>query len=82
MVSSSRDESSILSLPVKFHLPKTFSFAKRRFGTNTWNEQSFKAEWCEDDKYPWLHYDIDSDSAFCHLCMTAVYEGKLLANAR
>ena len=26
--------------------------------------------------------DIDSDSAFCHLCMTAAYEGKLLASTR
>ena len=81
MASSSRVESSVLSLPVKFHPPKTFSFPKQRFGTNTRNEWSFKAEWCEDGKYPWLHYD-DSDSAFCHLCMTAAYEGKLLASTR
>ena len=45
-------------------------------------ERSFLAEWCEDDRYPWLHYDISSDSAFCHLCMTAAYEGKLLASTK
>ena len=39
-------------------------------------------EWCEDDHYPWLHYDIGTDSAFCHLCMTAAYEDKLLASTK
>ena len=41
-----------------------------------------QAEWCEDDHYPWLHYDVSSDSAFCHLCMTAAYEGKLIASTK
>ena len=45
-------------------------------------ERLFQAEWCEDDHYPWLHYDVSSDSAFCHLCMTAAYEGKLIANTK
>ena len=80
MASSSRVESSVLSLPVQFHPPKPFSFPKRRFGMKS--ERSFKAEWCEDGKFPWLHCDIDSDSAFCHLCMTAAHEGKLLASTR
>ena len=26
------------------------------------------------------HYDVSSDSAFSHLCMTAAYEGKLIAS--
>jgi len=29
-----------------------------------------EAEWCEDAKYQWLHYNIGSNSTFCHLCMT------------
>ena len=65
------------SLPVKFHPPKSFRFPKRKFGTKT--ERLFRAEWCggaKDDHYPWLHYDIGTNSAFCHLCMTAAYEGK------
>ena len=45
-------------------------------------QRSFRAEWCEDDRYPWLHYDVGSDSAFCHLCMIAAYEGKLLASTK
>ena len=44
--------------------------------------RSFRVEWCEDDHYPWLHYYVSSDSAFCHLCMTAAYEGKLLARTK
>lgn len=76
MESSSR----AVSLPVKFHPPKSFRFPKRKFGTK--DERSFRAEWCEDAKYPWLHYDVGSDSAFCHLCMTAAHEGKLLASTK
>ena len=29
------------------------------------------------DNYLWLHYDHANNSAFCHLCMRAVSEGKL-----
>ena len=68
------------SLPVKFHPPKLFRFLKQIFGMNT--ERSFRAEWCEDNHYPWLHYDVSSDSAFCQLCMTAAYEGKLLSSIK
>ena len=32
--------------------------------------------------YPWLHYDVSSDSAFSHLCITAAYEGKLIASTK
>ena len=68
------------SLPVKFYPPKLFHFAKRKFGMTA--ERLFQAEWCEDDHYPWLHYNVSSDSAFCHLCMTAAYEGKVLASTK
>ena len=68
------------SLSEKFHPPKTFRlvigklaslncltdltyrFPKRKFGKT---ERSFRAEWCED--YPWLHYDVKLDTAFCYL---------------
>ena len=69
-----------VSLPAKFHPPKSFRFPKRKFGMNT--ERSFRAELCKDDHYPWLHYNVSSDSAFCNLCMTAAYEGKLLASTK
>ena len=43
-------------------------------------QRSFRAEWCE--KFDWLHYDVESDSAFCHLCKTAVTHNKLLASTK
>ena len=39
-------------------------------------------EWCEDVHYPWLHYNVGTDLAFCHLCVTAAYEGKLLEGTK
>ena len=62
----------------KFHPGKLFKFPKRIWKKN--EERSFRAEWCE--KYPWLHYNIESDLAFCHLCMKADHEGKVLASAK
>ena len=41
---------------------------------------SFRADWCEDAKYSWLRYNVGSDSAFCHLCVTAAHKGKLLVS--
>ena len=61
----------------KFHPNKSFRFPKRKFG-NT--ERSFRAEWCE--RFDWLHYDVKSDSVFCHLCKTAVTQNKLLASIK
>ena len=43
-------------------------------------ERSFRAQWCED--FEWLHYDIESDCAFCHLCQTAEVEKNLLASTK
>ena len=43
-------------------------------------EQSFQPQWC--DTYKWLHYDIVADAAFCHLCMRAQRERKLLSSHR
>ena len=64
---------------MKFHPSKTFKFPKRLFGAKK-VERSFRAEWCKDFK--WLHYNVESDSAFCHLCQTAEMEKKLLASTK
>ena len=67
MASSSRSTSTLPSeLPEKFHPGKLFKLLKCAFGKKN-EERSLRAEWCEH--YPWLHYNIKSDSAFCHLCM-------------
>ena len=62
---------------LKFHPSKSIKFPKHNFGST---ERSFRAEWCE--KFDWLHYDVESDSAFCHLCETAVTQNKLLASTK
>lgn len=66
-----------VSKPEKFQPSKSFLFPKRTFGKTT---RSFRAEWCE--LFPWLHYSIDQDAAFCYLCMTAQHEGKFLASTK
>ena len=77
MAASSRSDDC--ELPEKFHPGKSFNFPKRMFGKKN-EERSFRVEWCE--KYPWLHYNIKNDSALCHLCMKADYEGKFLASTK
>ena len=68
-------------LPVKFHPSSSFAFPKRSFGTGSEKRvRSFRAEWCT--KFPWLHYDTSSDSAFCHVCLKAEYEKRLLASRK
>ncbi len=42
--------------------------------------RSFRSEWC--DKFPWLHYSVELDAAFCHLCMQASFEGKFLTSTK
>ena len=62
-----------VSLPVKFHPPKSFRFPKQKFGTKT--ERLFRAEWCGGVRTIIIHgstgYDIGTNLAFCHLCMIA-----------
>jgi len=70
------EDCNLSKFPVKFHPSKTFKFqnnclAKKR-GEVVW--------WCED--FEWLHYDVESDSAFCHLCQIVKMEKKLLASTK
>ena len=45
-------------------------FPKAVFGKK---ERSFNANWYS--KFPWLHYDIKSDSVYCYSRMTAHTKG-------
>ncbi len=40
----------------------------------------FIAEALEHDKWNWLHYNVESDSAYCYICMKASKERKLLTS--
>ena len=67
-------------IPEKFHPPKTYKFPKWKFGSTVITEQSLQPQWC--DSYKWLHYNKVADAAFCHLCMRAQRERKLLSSHR
>ena len=68
-------------MPELFHPQGNFKFSKRKFdSTERLFRLNFRVTWCED--YLWLHNDKASDSAFFHLCMRAVSEGKLLASTK
>ena len=49
-----------------------------------WKKQvvhrSFKPNWF--DLWSWIHYDEASDSAFCHLCVSAEKVGKLRSSLK
>ena len=51
-------------IPEKFHPPVTLILPKRMFGSKK-IERAFRANWCQ--QFPWLHYNIDRDAAFCHV---------------
>ena len=57
---------------VPFHPSVGFRFPKRAFGKQ--NRQA-KSEWFQ--KFKWLHYQPESDSVFCHVCVKAHKEKKL-----
>ena len=63
-------------IPEKFHPPVTLILPKRMFGS----KRAFRANWCQ--QFPWLHYNIDRDAAFCHICMQADNEGKFLSSSK
>ena len=44
----------------KFHPPKKFAFPVT-------DKRKFKSEWCS--AFPWLHYSVEKDAAFCFTCM-------------
>ena len=66
-------------IPEKFHPPVTLILPKRMFGSKK-VERAFRANWCQ--QFPWLHYNIDRDAAFCHVCMQADNEGKFLSSSK
>ena len=74
------DLSTVNRPPVKFDLPENFKLPKRSFGAQGKDRRSFRMEWCVT--YCWFHYDVSQDSAFCHVCMTAEFEKKVLASTK
>ena len=61
------------SVYVKFltelNQPQNFKFPARTFGNQN-VKWSFQSSWF--DKFKWLHYGVDSDSAVCFTCIKAL----------
>ena len=58
-----------LKLLTEPNQPRKHAFPSRTFGKQDY-QRSFQASWFE--KFKWLHYDADSDSAFCFTCIKAL----------
>ena len=55
--------------------PRKLSFPKRKFGVKNPVERCFQPTWF--DKWSWLHYREETDSAFCFVCTKAMVENKV-----
>ena len=55
----------------------SFDFPKRKFGQE---ERSFKLCWYEF--FPWLHYDLEKDVAFCATCVSQEKKGNLVLSSK
>ena len=56
------------------HQPRNVSFPKVCFGKTKPVYRSFNVTWF--DKWPWLHWDVASERAFCHTCVLAYKQKK------
>lgn len=59
--------------------PRSQEYPKRAFGISHVVFRSFQATWY--DNYPWLHWDVKRERAFCYTCVKAA-RGKLLLNSK
>ena len=57
------------------HQPRKLSFPKRKFGVKNPVERCFQPTWL--DKWSWLRYREETDSAFCFVCTKAMVENKV-----
>ena len=47
--------------------PKNYKFPSREFGKKVVVKRSFQENWFSH--FPWLHYDVHKDAAFCFICI-------------
>ena len=67
---------SVPSIGERPHQPMTFRFPQREFGQKTVTKCSFQAKWFS--RWPWLHYNEDSDSIYCFHCIRTYSQKKLI----
>ena len=58
--------------------PREFKFPSPHFGKEEEAGRTFQPHWF--DKYSWIHYDQDSDAAFCHVCINALKKNMISSN--
>lgn len=75
-LSKFRAEFSTPDIAEKPHQPMNFTFPKREFGKKIVKKSSFQSSWFK--RYTWLHYDEERDVAFCHTCVKAYKEKKIV----
>lgn len=70
--SSDRTYPAITDKP---HQPTNIAFPKVTFGKSKPVQRSFQKAWFQ--KWNWLHWDTESEQAFCHTCVRAAKQGTL-----
>ena len=65
----------VKDLPDKSCQPHHLSFPSRSFGKNALMNRSFQVSLF--NRFPWIHYELDQDAAYCFVCCNAVKEGKV-----
>ena len=58
----------------KVHPARSFQFPLREYGATKKRRRAFQHDWLT--KFPWLHYDVQQDLAFCDLCVRATKQSK------
>ena len=66
-----------MSVDKPFRPPSSFKFPTRRYGAR---DRSCQHSWFKD--FDFLHYDIVLDVLFCHTCLRALAEKKILSSKR
>ena len=69
---------SAQDIPEKPHQPSgsTYRFPKRTFGQKKPVARAFQAGWFA--QWPWLHYSEAKDVAYCHTCLVAFHQKKMI----
>lgn len=79
MSASASSEGSPLEIGDKPHQLRNIQFPLRCFGAAKPTYHSFQAGWF--DKLSWLHWNVGSESTFCHLCVKASRAGLFLTKS-
>lgn len=69
------EQSQELNEPFEKNQPRNISFPKRQYGVKNPVYRRFQKQFFDD--FPWLHYNEQTDRAFCHECICANHENMI-----